>query len=216
MKKVWALLLCVLMVLGATACSNKQEQQEGIPISRPSTSDTTLPETDTTDEEKIQYTHNAVINRFFEQYVALYGVGDINPDTIRRGKDTSVYTVQINECEVTIMDVTGKSYPSGVKYDLQFSIVNGTSNKAVDKMLSAFAKVARAADPACTQEIVENVVDHLGGMKQSLTNTTTVGERVHVMHFSPVITNDFATLPCRMDWRIVVDPTAETTTTAAE
>ncbi len=214
MKKVWILTVCVLMVLGMVACSKKQEQQEGIPISRPSTTATTLPDTDPTDEVVIRYTHNDVINHFFEQYVALYGAEDINPDTIRRGEDTSIYKVEINECEVTIRDISNKEYST--RYDLQFEIVNGTSDKAVEKMLSAFAKVARAADPACTKEIVENAVDSMSKMEQSITKKTVVSERVHLMYFAPVITNDFATLPCRMDWRIVADPNAATTTTTAQ
>lgn len=191
MKRVLALLLCAVTLLGLSAC--KKEEQ---PITIPTASSATTT-TATTEETPMVYAHNEVINRFFVQFVERHNGKYLDTATIRRGKDVNEYVATINECQVTVMDVSKKNYASGERYALQFEIIGGTTDKQVTRMLEAFAAVALGVDRDCTENATDNAVAILQKMTKPLSTTTRVGDRVYIAHYTPVIT-DPVLQPCRI------------------
>lgn len=208
MKRVLALLLCVVLVIGVTACGKKEVKK--------TTPTTTAPATTATEQAKT-YAHNEVINRFFVSYMERHNGKDIDTTSINRGKDLSEYTVNISECQVTIMDVSNKAYSSG-RYALQVEIIGGTDTKALERMMNAFANIALAADADCTTDSTDNAVSMLTKMTKPFSTRTRISDRVYVAYYTPVVT-DPVSQPCRMSLWILDDivsatPLTTTSTTA--
>ena len=218
MKRVLALLLCLLTMLGLCACKKNQQQ----PLPQPETlvsSTTTITATEATEPEEIAYAHNEVINRFFVNFVEVHQKANMDVTTIRRGKDLSEYTAVINECNVTVTDVSNKEYPSGIRYALQIEIVGGTTDKSLGKLLDAFTNITVAADRSCLKSTATEVAEQLEGMKSPLTEEKRVSMHVRVAYYTPVVSNEYATQPCRISLFVTDEQLIEsqtTTTTAAQ
>ncbi|MBR2319725.1 MAG: hypothetical protein IKA50_02920 [Clostridia bacterium] len=208
MKRVLALLLCLVMAFSVTACG-KKEAKKATP--------TTTAAATTTKAKTKTYAHNEVINRFFVQFEERHNGKYLDTASIRRGRDVSEYIATINECQVTIMDVSKKQYASGERYALQFEIVGGTSNKQVDRMLEAFAAVALAMDSDCTVDATDNATAMLKKMTKPFGTRTRISDRVYIAHYTPVVT-DPVLQPCRISLLtkddIVTQAATATTTTA--
>lgn len=212
MKRVLALLLCLVMVFSVTACGKKDKKEE----TKSTTATTSAPVTTTTTEPvPVSYAHNEIINRFFLNYMAVHKGLKMDTDTIRRHPnkpDNTAYLVQINECEVTVTDVSKKKYPSGVGYALQVDIVSGVTAASVDKLMTAFIFVAMAADEGCSRQIAEHAVEQLEDLTAPTTAELRVSQFVRVAHYSPVIQNEHASQPCRISLLLTEDPNVTTTT----
>ena len=172
MKRVLALLLCVAMVLSISACKKKKEEKKETP--------TTAATTTTTEAYDKLYSYNEIINRFFEEY--LVANNDIDVTTIRRDpnqNDHTIYLVVIDECDVTITDVSKKTFSSGMQYALQIQIEGGTTEKSRDRMLSAFASIAMTVDTSYTKTHAENTVETLKNTKEH-TGMQRISAYVHV------------------------------------
>lgn len=209
MKRVLAFLLCAVLVFGITACGKKEIKK---------TTPTTTAAATTTEAQTKTYAHNEVINRFFVSFMERHGGKYIDTSTIRRGKDLSEYIATINECEVTIMDVSKKTYASGVRYALQFEIVGGTGDKDLSRMLEAFGAIAQGVDSTCTASSTDNAASMLQKMTKAYDTLTRISDRVYLAYYTPIIT-DPVTQPCRISLLTmddVVTNAATTTATSAE
>lgn len=231
MKKVLVLLLCVAMVLSLPACKKEEKDGSETPTTTTTTTIETVPKA---------YAHNEVINRFFVNFVELHKGKYLDIASIRRapatagistnGKElteeelnkekeklTKVYLATINECAVTITDVSEKTYSSGVRYALQVEIVGGASDKDLDRMLEAFSAIALAADRDCTADSTDNASAMIKKMTKPFNTRTRVSDRVYIAYYTPVIT-DPVTQPCRISLLMMDDvvTNAATATTTAE
>lgn len=209
MKRVLALLLCVLLVFSMTAC--KKEKKEKTGEKDPSiTSTTATIATEPTEEVTRVYALNEVINRFFVRFLEVSPANKMDVDTIKRGKtDINEYTAVINDCAVTIKDVSKKQFASGKRYALQITIMGGKSEVTVERMLDAFALISVAADPGLTKESAEAAAERLAEQKK-ITEPCAISERVFLQGYTADIANDV----CHMDL-FIIDPlaTEDTTTT---
>ena len=159
MKRVLALLLCVAMVLSISACKKKKEEKKETP--------TTAATTTTTEAYDKLYSYNEIINRFFEEY--LVANNDIDVTTIRRDPnqaDHTVYLAVIGECNVTVTDVSKKTFSSGMQYALQIQIEGGTTEKSRDHMLGAFAAIATTVDTSYSKANAESMAETLKSTKE--------------------------------------------------
>lgn len=205
MKRVLALLLCLVLVIGMTACGEKEKKK----TAKPSTT-----ATPTTTAQVKTYAHNEIINRFLVSFMELHKGKYVDTASLHRGKDLSEYIVTVNGCEVTIMDVSAKEYPSGERYALQFEIIGGTDAKAVDLLLEAFAAVTLAADRDCTTASTDNATEMLKKMTKPLSSRTRISDRVYVAYYTPVVDNEYTTQPCRISLLAKDDLVTNATTTA--
>lgn len=212
MKRVLALLLCAVMVCSMTACGKKDKKEE----TTSTTATTTAPVTTTTTEPvPVVYAYNDIINRFFFNYMAVHNGLKIDTDTIRRHPnkpDNTVYLVQINECEVTVTDVSKKKFPSGVGYALQVDIVGDVTAESVDRLMTAFVFVAMAADEGCSRQLAEHAVEQLEDLTSPTTAELRVSQFVRVASYSPVVQNEYASQPCRISLLLTENPNVTTTT----
>ena len=205
MKRVLALLLCLVLVIGMTACGKKEEKK--------TTPNTTA--TPTTTAQAKTYAHNEIINRFLVSFMELHKGKYIDTASLHRGKDLSEYIVTINECQVTIMDVSNKKYSSGERYALQFEIVGGTDDKAADRLLEAFAAVTLAMDRDCTTTSTDNATEMLKKLTKPMSSRTRISDRVYIAYYTPVVT-DPVLQPCRISLFAKDDLVTNATTTAAK
>lgn len=209
MKKVLVLLLCAVMVLGVTACG-EEEKQDAVrtPVSSTSTTSTTIP------SGPVAYAHNEIINRFFVRFVRAHKDLHMDKDTIRRGKDLSEYVATINECAVTVTDVSNKVYPSGNTFALQIDILGNVTDTAQDKLLAALVNIAVAADTECTKADADQAAAMLETLTVPLAKAEWVSKNLQIAYYSPVIKNEYTTQPCRISL-LVKDPLVTVTTTSA-
>ena len=214
MKRVLALLVCVLMVLCISAC-DREEKQDATKV--PSSTASTAITTTTSSSGPVAYAHNEIINRFFVRFVRAHKDLHMDKDTIRRGKDLSEYQAVINECAVTVADVSHKVYPSGNAFALQIDILGDVTNTAKDKLLSALVNIAVAADTECTKAAADQAAAMLEELTAPLARAEWVSKNLQIAYYSPVIKNEYATQPCRISL-LIKDPlvTVTTTATAAE
>ena len=206
MKRVLALLLCLVLVIGMTACGEKEKKKTAKP---------TTTATPTTTAQVKTYAHNEIINRFLVSFMELHKGKYIDTASLHRGKDLSEYIVTINECQVTIMDVSKKNYSSGERYALQFEIVGGTDDKAADRLLEAFAAVTLAMDRDCTTASTDNAVEMLKKLTKPMSSRTRISDRVYIAYYTPVVT-DPVLQPCRISLFAKDDLVTNATTTAAK
>lgn len=167
MKRIFALLLCVLLLFSLTACKKDK-------------GDNTDPQTETEETIPPTYAHDKLINRFFTEYIGLYGHKAMDTQTIRRGANTKEYLAIIGECTVTVRNV------ADTHNGLRIIIEGGTTEASLDKMMNAFSLITRSLDTGCSQATMENAVEHL--KKQ----TSTVSDYrfcnyVKVEHYTPII-----------------------------
>lgn len=205
MKRVWTLLLCVLLVLGMTAC--KKEQKKEAPATTAATT------TETTEEGPRTYVHNEVINRFLVRFVEMHPSWYMDTTTINRGKDLSEYTAVINECQVVLTDVSGKPFASGTRYALQITIVGGKTEKSVDNMLTAFALIGMAADSSLSQESAEAAAAFLA--ERETVENTIVSEYVMLQKYTSDTSQDVCHMDLYVKDPVVTEAATSTTTTAA-
>lgn len=211
MKRVLALLLCALLVLSLSACKkaaeDKNKKKDAVVTTTTAATPTT---TESTEAVARTYAHNEVINRFFVRFMEVHNGKKLDPDTINRGKeDINEYTAVINDCTVTVKDVSKKQFASGKKYALQITIVGGKSDVTVERMLDAFALIGVAADPGLSLESAEAAAQHLATLDR-LVEPCVISERVFLQSYTADVAND----ACHMDL-FVMDPLATDDTTTA-
>ena len=188
MKRLLLLLLCLLMVLGMTACGKDDGGNDR----------NTAP----TDEEDIfiaSYAHDPLIDRFFVEFLEKFPSGTLDPLTIRRGKDTSEYIAVINTCRVTLRNVSTEvavGPNTTTMYLLRATIEGGTSVESRDLMMEAFSKITRTLDPKCTTDMVNATVSHLTAQSNTVANYN-ASSNVKIEAYIPIVEKHG--VACRID-----------------
>lgn len=186
MKRVLLILLCLLMLLGMTACNQ--------PEPAPST------ETTTTEQNEIiaYYAHDPVIDRFFVDFIKKH-TSYLNPTTILRGADTSEYKAVIDQCNVVLRNVSTEVSvgPTTMPmYLLRISIEGGSTEESRERMLGVFAMIARLTDSTCTKETTDAAVAHLSAQKSTVADYS-VSSNVKVECYVPIVKQHG--VPCRIE-----------------
>ena len=189
MKRVLALLLCVVLLTGVTACKKNKKQ------------DTTTPTTTTTQQQKPTYALDPMINRFFTEFIAKYGTESLDVQSIRRGPGTEStkpedlikeYIATIDGLTVTVRNASYKIEAEGqdpqTVYLLRVAIEGGTTEAARDRMLNIFSLVARATDPGCTTAMADAAIEDMKKRTETISANDyyKVSSYVNVLHYTPL------------------------------
>lgn len=184
MKRFLLILLCLLMVVGMTACGNETEDKE---------------KTDTTEEQgTVVYALDDVINRFFVEFIETYNGDYLDTRSIRRapGTDstksedlTKEYLATINGCNVTLRNATyTKENDKGemlTLYQLRVVIEGGTTIQSRDQMMTVFRTIAPIADPDCSAVTADRAVEQMEAMTAN--GSLTVSTFLKVESYTPII-----------------------------
>ncbi len=196
MKRVFLIALCALLVIGTTACGNKQVDDGG--------------NTSYTDEENKNPTYAAdpVINRFFVDFVNKYSGKMLDAQSIRRGAGnantkpedlTKEYEAVINGCDITLRNATYETEnDKGEKltmYQLRIIIQGGTTDKSRDNLMHTFSLIAPVADADASASEIENAVDAME--KMTATDACRVSTYLKVESYTPII-KEYG-VPCKIE-----------------
>lgn len=167
MKRIFALLLCVLLLFTVTAC--KKDKGSG-----------NDPQIETGETLPPSYAHDKLINRFFTEYIGLYGNKALDTQSIRRGANTKEYVATIAECTVTLRNV------ADTHNGLRIIIEGGTTEASLDKMMNAFSLITRSIDTGCSQATMKTAVEYLK-MQTSTVSEYRFCNYVKVEHYTPIV-----------------------------
>ena len=188
MKRILALILCLVMLLSITACKKKDSVGSYVPT------------TTTAEEEKADPTYalDPVINRFFVEFLGKYGTDVMNVQSIRRAPGTEStpaedlikeYLCNINGLPVTVRNASYTATPEGQEpydvYLLRISIEGGLTVESRDKMMQVFSLIARAADSGCSDKLANDAIATMEAMKEG--GEVRVSNYLKVERYTPIV-----------------------------
>ena len=173
-------MLCLLLALPATACKKAEDP--------PSPSYTPGGPTEPTEQYEKAYSNDKLINRFFTEYVAMFG--DQLYNTHRDPNDLNASITTINQCQVTVRNV------SETKNGLHIIIEGGHTQKSLQTMMGVFSKITRSIDTGCTEKMINAAVAHLTAQTSTVQDYRPCNY-VKVLHYSPI--NEEVGVPCRIE-----------------
>ena len=193
MKRFLLILLCLLLVVGMTACGEEEQK----------------PVNDEPEEQgPAAYAVDAVINRFFVEFIEEYEGLYLDIQSIRRAPGTSdtktedltkEYLATINGCSVTLRNATvEKENDLGntiTLHQLRIVIEGGTTTQSRDVMMNAFLMMAPVADPSCSDAVAERAADTMRSMTQ--TGSLQVSDYLKVEMYTPVV-EEYG-VPCKIE-----------------
>ena len=193
MKRFLLILLCLLMMVGMVACGEKEDDKPAVE-----------------DEEKGSpvYAADAVINRFFVDFIETYNGLHLDTRSIRRAPGnadtkpedlTKEYLVSINGLNVTLRNATHQvENDKGEKFtlhQLRIIIEGGTTQKSRDTLMDAFSLIAPIADPDCTLIRTETAVEQME--KMTTTGSLMVSPYLKVERYTPIVED--VGVPCKIE-----------------
>ena len=189
MKRLLTILLCLLLALGAVACG----QEEEVDTSSPTTADTEQ-------EDDTVYALDPLIDRFFAELTAAYPK-TMDPYSIHRGVDIKEYLAVVSECDVTVRNVSYDVTPDDgsdpyTVEQLRIIIEGGTTEKEQDKMMNAFAQIAKTIDTGCSDTLIASAVAHMEEQTGTLSDYRFTNF-FKVERYIPIVEEHG--VPCRID-----------------
>lgn len=193
MKRFLLILLCLLMMVGMVACGEKEDDKPAVE-----------------DEETGSpvYAADAVINRFFVDFIETYNGLHLDTRSIRRAPGnadtkpedlTKEYLVSINGLNVTLRNATYEmENDKGEKltlYQLRIIIEGGTTQKSRDTLMDTFSLMAPIADPDCSVKEIETAVEKME--KMTSTGTLRVCTFLQVERYTPIVED--VGVPCKIE-----------------
>ena len=188
MKRVLALLLCLVMLLSITACKKK----DGV--------GSYVPTTTTAAEEKVDPTYalDPIVNRFFVEFLDKYGTDVMNVQSIRRAPGTEstptedltkTYLCEINGLNVTVRNASYTATPEGQEpydvYLLRIAIEGGLTESSRDKMMQVFSLIARSVDTGCSDKLANDAIETMEAMTEG--GEVRVSSFVKVERYTPIV-----------------------------
>ena len=170
MKKWIALCLCVMMLVGMTACNNNL-------VNPYDESDESLP---------TQYVQDEALNRFI---VDFNQQGRYKMAGMVQEADGSV-SAEIDVCTVHLIST---------KYGVHISLMGGDTIASRDRMLDIFSTITKAADSSCSESQLAVVVDKYKKQTESSSPELRVSNYMKVLTFVPVINEGTVKVDCRME-----------------
>ena len=187
MKRILALLLCLVMLLSITACKKKDGVGSYVP-----TTTTTGEKTDPA------YALDPVINRFFVEFLGKYGTDVMNVQSIRRAPGTEStpaedlikeYLCNINGLNVTVRNASYTATPEGQEpydvYLLRISIEGGHTVESRDRMMQVFSLIARSVDTGCSEKLANEAIATMEAMTEG--GEVRVSSFVKVERYTPIV-----------------------------
>ena len=194
MKRFLLILLCLLLMVGMTACGEEEQK----------------PVTDDESEEQgpVVYALDDVINRFFVEFLEEYEGLYLDTRSIRRAPGTSStktedltkeYLATINGCSITLRNATvEKENDLGnmiTLHQLRIIIEGGTTTQDRDVMMNTFLMMAPVADPSCSDAVAERAAETMKSMTQN--GSLTVSDYLKVEMYTPIV-EEYG-VPCKIE-----------------
>lgn len=186
MKRLLALLLCLVMLMSLTACKKNKDYGQYTPT------------TTTGEPQDPSYAIDPLINRFFTDFVVKYGVESLDVQSIRRAPGTAdtpaedltkEYIATINGLTVTLRNASYTVNAEGQEpYEtclLRITIEGGSTVKSRDRMMQIFAMAARIVDPGCTTDMTDKAIAEMEKMTE--TGSYRVSNYVKVERYTPIV-----------------------------
>lgn len=170
MKRILALCVCVLMLVGLTACNNNLIN----------------PYDGSEDSTPTRYVMDEALNSFITDFNKQnrYTMAGMVQEA-----DGSV-SAEIDVCTVHLIST---------KYGVHISLMGGDTEASRDRMLDIFATITKAADGSCTDAQLTAVTDRYKQQTESSSGEYRVSNYVKVLAFVPVINEGTVKVDCRME-----------------
>ena len=194
MKRFLLILLCLLMVVGMTACGEKESGK---------------PATNEEDEKgPVVWAADDVINRFLVDFLEEYNGQYLDTRSIRRSPGTAdtkpedlskEYLATFDGLNVTLRNATYKTENDKgdelTMYQLRIIIEGGTTAKSRDTLMSVFSLMAAVADEYVTATEIENAVEAME--KMTSTGEHRVSTYLKVERYTPIV--EEVGVPCKIE-----------------